>query len=114
MMFCNIYHPVWNPFCRDSRMLHEVRRWNSTKERGVSCSFGSEFEFYLFETDEKGNPTMNPHDLGGYCDIAPNDKGENVRREICLTLEEMGIHPEASHHEQGRGRMKSILNTATR
>ena len=46
---------------------------------------------------------MNPHDLGGYCDIAPNDKGENVRREICLTLEEMGIHPEASHHEQGPG-----------
>ncbi len=57
---------------------------------GYVCKIGAECEFYLFETDEKGNPTMNPHDLGGYCDIAPNDKGENVRREICLTLEEMG------------------------
>ena len=81
---------------------------------GYVCKIGAECEFYLFETDEKGNPTMNPHDLGGYCDIAPNDKGENVRREICLTLEEMGIHPEASHHEQGPGQNESILNTATR
>jgi glutamine synthetase len=48
-------------------------------------------------------PTIVPHDFAGYCDIAPMDKGENVRREICLTLEEMGISPESSHHEQGPG-----------
>ena len=36
-------------------------------------------------------------------DIAPDDKGENIRREICLTLEQMGIHPESSHHEEGPG-----------
>jgi len=53
--------------------------------------------------DEKGCPTNVPHDSAGYCDIAPLDKGENVRREICLTLEEMGISPETSHHEQGPG-----------
>lgn len=46
---------------------------------------------------------MIPYDHAGYMDIAPEDKGENIRREICLTLEQMGIHPESSHHEQGPG-----------
>lgn len=70
---------------------------------GVSFSFGSRMEFYLFETDERGEPTSRPFDHAGYMDIAPEDKGENVRREICLTLEQMGILPESSHHEEGPG-----------
>ena len=70
---------------------------------GYVCKIGSECEFYLFETDERGNPTDIPYDKGGYLDIAPLDKGENVRREICLSLEQMGIQPESSHHEQGPG-----------
>ena len=53
--------------------------------------------------DENGNPTDIPYDNAGYMDIAPDDKGENVRREICLSLEQMGILPEASHHEEGPG-----------
>ena len=53
--------------------------------------------------DENGEPTAIPYDSAGYMDIAPGDKGENVRREICLTLEQMGIRPECSHHEQGPG-----------
>ena len=53
--------------------------------------------------DDNGEPTEVPFDKAGYCDIAPLDKGENVRREICLTLEEMGIMAESSHHEQGPG-----------
>ena len=60
-------------------------------------------EFYLFRRDENGEPTTTPYDRAGYMDIAPEDKGENVRREICLTLEQMGIRPECSHHEQGPG-----------
>ena len=60
-------------------------------------------EFYLFKLDEHGEPTRIPYDNAGYMDIAPEDKGENVRREICLTLEQMGIKPESSHHEQGPG-----------
>ena len=55
------------------------------------------------ELDEKNNPTKIPYDNAGYMDIAPEDKGENVRREICLTLEQMGIMPESSHHEEGPG-----------
>ena len=70
---------------------------------GVSFAFGSEMEFYLFRRDENGEPTTIPYDRAGYMDIAPEDKGENVRREICLTLEQMGIRPECSHHEQGPG-----------
>lgn len=60
-------------------------------------------EFYLFKLDENGEPTDIPYDKAGYMDVAVADKGENVRREICLTLEQMGIHPESSHHEEGPG-----------
>ena len=79
---------------------------------------GPECEFYLFETDERGGATRRPFDEAGYFDIAPLDRGENVRRQICLTLEEMGIQPERSHHEQGPGqneidfRCSSPLRTA--
>ena len=72
------------------------------KELGYSCDIGSECKFYLFELDEYGNPTNKPHDNGTYYDVAPVDKGENIRREICLTLEEMGIQPESSYHQAGR------------
>ena len=64
---------------------------------------GTECEFYLFMQDENGQPTRIPHDHASYFDVAPLDHAENVRRQICLTLEEMGIQPEASHHEQGPG-----------
>ena len=64
---------------------------------------GTASEFYLFELDENGHPTTIPHDHGEYFDVAPLDKAENVRRQICLTLEEMNIQPESSHHEQGPG-----------
>ena len=60
-------------------------------------------EFYLFKLDEDGEPTRIPYDNAGYMDIAPEDKGETVRREICLTLEQMGIMTESSHHESGPG-----------
>jgi len=64
---------------------------------------GTEVEFYLFKLDEKGEPTKEPFDHASYMDIAPDDHGENIRREICFTLEQMGIAPEASHHEEGPG-----------
>lgn len=70
---------------------------------GIRCYFGSEFEFYLFKTDEEGNSTGVPFDRAGYMDIAPEDKGENIRREICFMLVDMGIKPESSHHEEGQG-----------
>lgn len=101
-MFCSVTYPDGTPFEVDTRyLLHSAVK--AAEDRGVTFSFGSETEFYLFCRDENGNPTDVPYDNAGYMDIAPDDKGENVRREICLTLEMMGISPEGSHHEEGPG-----------
>ena len=86
-----------------SSMSASDKLLKKAKEKGITINFGSEFEFYLFKQDENGNNTFVPLDQGGYMDIAPLDKGENIRREICLTLSEMGIDPEVSHHEMGPG-----------
>ena len=101
-MFCDICHPDGKPLETDSRYILK-RAVEYAKDRGLKCYFGSKFEFYLFETDERGEPTDMPFDKAGYLDIAPGDRGENVRREICITLSEMGIQPESSHHEEGPG-----------
>ena len=101
-MFCDIRHPDGTPFECDSRYILR-QAVDAAKKKGISVSFGSEFEFYLFKTDDDGYPTMIPFDRGGYMDVAPEDKGENIRREICLTLIDMGIRPESSHHEEGPG-----------
>ena len=101
-MFCALTHPDGTPFEGDTRSLLRSAIADAAKA-GVAFSFGSEMEFYLFKSDENGEKTDIPHDRAGYMDIAPLDKGENVRREICLTLEQMGIMPESSHHEEGPG-----------
>mgnify|MGYP004675480535 CR=1 FL=1 len=101
-MFCDITYPDGRPFEADSRALLKSAVAEAKKE-GISFFFGSETEFYLFRLDENGEKTDVPYDNAGYMDVAPFDKGENVRREICLTLEKMGIYPESSHHEEGPG-----------
>lgn len=101
-MFCDIRHPDGAPFRRDSRQLLK-KAVEAAEKMGVSCFFGVEAEFYLFQCGEDGGPTRIPFDQAGYMDIAPEDKGENIRREICLTLRDMGIRPESSHHEEGPG-----------
>lgn len=101
-MFCRIRHPDGTPFRLDSRFFLESAV-KKAREQGITVQFGAEFEFYLFKTDENGDSTREPFDRAGYMDVAPEDKGENVRREICLTLESMGISPESSHHEEGPG-----------
>lgn len=101
-MFCTITYPDGSPFECDTRSLLK-QAVADAKAAGYTFSFGAEQEFYLFELDEKNEPTKIPYDKAGYMDIAPEDRGENVRREICLTLEQMGIRPESSHHEEGPG-----------
>lgn len=101
-MFCEIRYPDGTPFNKDSRaILGSAIR--AAADMGLSVFIGTEFEFYLFNTDEKGQPTREPLDNAGYFDVAPYDKGENVRRDIVLTLKDMGMHPETSHHEEGPG-----------
>ncbi|MBR4752507.1 MAG: glutamine synthetase [Thermoguttaceae bacterium] len=101
-MFCEIRRPDGSPFEADSRYLLK-KAVDDARKQGCRFYFGSEQEFYLFELDERGKPTKIPYDDAGYMDVYPADKGENVRREICLTLEQMGFRPESSHHEQGPG-----------
>lgn len=101
-MFSGIYRPDGSPFECDTRRLLKTAVENA-QAAGYQFSFGAEQEFYLFRLDENGRPTKIPYDEAGYMDIAPEDRGENIRREICLTLEQMGISPESSHHEEGPG-----------
>ena len=101
-MYTSITHPDGRPFECDTRSLLKIAV-KSAEMQGYKFYLGSELEFYLFKLDENGNPTKEPYDEAGYMDIAPDDKGENIRREVCLTLEQMGIRPESSHHEEGPG-----------
>lgn len=116
-MFCDIKYPDGRHYEKDCRYILK-RATEEAAKKGISCFFGSELEFYLFKTDENGEPTKEPFDHAGYMDIAPDDKGENVRREICFTLLDMGISPESSHHEEGPGqneidfRYSGALNAA--
>ena len=101
-MFCSITHSDGSVFECDSRSIL-VKAVEYARAAGIEFSFGAEMEFYLFKLDENGDKTYIPYDDAGYMDIAPEDRGENIRREICLTLEQMGIRPESSHHEEGPG-----------
>lgn len=101
-MFCDVYTPEGEVYVEDTRVMLK-KAILSAREEGIEFRFGTESEFYLFEKDEEGNPTKIPYDRAGYMDIAPADKCENVRREICLTIEQMGLTPERSHHESGPG-----------
>lgn len=101
-MVCDLYTIDGQPFEADTRrllkqVLHEV------DDAGLDLLMAAKNEFYLFERDENGQPTKKPFDHGGYMDVAPLDQGENIRREICLILEEMGLDPHKSYHQSGPG-----------
>ena len=101
-MFCTLSYADGTPVEADARALLR-NAVQAARKKGYTFHFKSELQFYLFKTDENGDSTHIPYDNAGYMDIAPLDKGENVRREICLTLEQMGITPEGSYHEAGPG-----------
>ncbi|EEL49843.1 MULTISPECIES: type I glutamate--ammonia ligase [Bacillus cereus group] len=102
-LICDIYNADGTPFEGDprnnlKRMLKEMEALGFNE-----FNLGPEPEFFLFKVDEKGNPTLELNDNGGYFDLAPMDLGENCRRDIVLELEEMGFEIEASHHEVAPG-----------
>lgn len=101
-MFCDVFYPDGRAFERDTRSILKTAVAQAAA-KGYEFAFGAEMEFYLFKIDELGQATTLPHDRAGYMDIVPDDKGEHIRREICLMLEQMGIQPESSHHESGPG-----------
>ncbi len=96
---CDVYHADRTPFEGDCRYilkkaLHEAKKMGYTFEVGPEC------EFFLFHMDENGKPTTNTNEQAGFFDMGPLDTGENTRRDIVLTLEDMGFEVEASHHEK--------------
>ncbi|QTM99496.1 type I glutamate--ammonia ligase [Sediminibacillus dalangtanensis] len=100
---CDIYNPDGTPFEGDPR-YNLKRNLKKMEELGFSAfNIGTEPEFFLFKLDEKGDPSLELNDKGGYFDLAPTDLGENCRRDIVLELEEMGFEIEASHHEVAPG-----------
>ncbi len=99
---CDVYTPAGVPFEGDPRyILRKVLA--EAAEMGYSFNVGPECEFFLFTTDDEGNPTTYTQDQAGYFDLGPIDHGETVRREVTLALEDMGFEVEASHHEVAAG-----------
>ncbi|MTT32904.1 type I glutamate--ammonia ligase [Terrilactibacillus sp. BCM23-1] len=102
-MICDIYNPDGTPFAGDPRGILKRQLKKMEKLGFTSFNIGPEPEFFLFKVDEKGEPTLELNDQGGYFDLAPTDLGENCRRDIVLELEDMGFEIEASHHEVAPG-----------
>ena len=95
---CDLMDQEGNDIAESPRYI--LRRvLKKAKQQGYSFDLDPEREFFLFETDEEGNPTTRTREKAGYLDVAPLDQGENARRDMILTLEEMGFEIESSHHE---------------
>jgi len=102
-VICEVYTPDNKPFEGDPRN-NLIRVLGDMRKAGFTdFNIGPEPEFFLFKMDDKGKPTMDLNDQGSYFDMAPMDLGENCRREIVLTLEDMGFDVEAAHHEVAPG-----------
>jgi len=101
-LICDIYTPEMTPFTGDPRyILKETIKAAQTD--GYQINIGPECEFFLFKNNEDGTPSTITHDKGSYFDLSPNDRGADARREIVVSLEEMGFEIEASHHEVSPG-----------
>ena len=97
-IICDVYNADGTPFTGDSRAVLR-RQIEEAKKMGYTFEVGPECEFFLFHQDENGQPTTLTHEKAGYFDLGPIDLGENARRDMVLTLEDMGYEIEASHHE---------------
>ncbi|MCD8220979.1 MAG: type I glutamate--ammonia ligase [Clostridiales bacterium] len=97
-MMCDVYRIDGTPFEGDPRYVLK-RTLKEAEELGYCFQVGPECEFFVFHTDEDGRPTTMSHERAGYFDVSPIDQAENVRRDIILNLEDMGIPVKSSHHE---------------
>ena len=101
-IICDIYNADGTPFegcprCNLKRVVKEAA------DMGYTLNAGPEAEFFLFKRDEHGMPTLETHDRGYYYDVAPVDKGEDIRAQMVDVLQKMGFEIEASHHEAAQG-----------
>ena len=96
---CDIYRPDGKRFEGDPRYVFQ-RVQDEAKGMGYTFEVGPECEFFLFNTDESGNPTTETSEKAGYFDLAPLDTGENARRDMVMMLEDMGFEVVSSEHEK--------------
>ena len=101
-LICDVYMPDGTPFEGDPRYILK-KAINKAEAMGYTMNVGPECEFFLFEVDNDGNPTLKTNDKGSYFDLGPIDLGENARRDMTLALEDMGFEIETSHHEVAAG-----------
>ena len=101
-LICDVYMPYGTPFEGDPRYILK-KAINKAEAMGYTMNVGPECEFFLFEVDNDGNPTLKTNDKGSYFDLGPIDLGENARRDMTLALEDMGFEIETSHHEVAAG-----------
>jgi glutamine synthetase len=101
-LICDIHHPNGTAFEGCPRLALKRVTADAAKQ-GYTMMAGVEAEFFLFQLDEAGSPTTRTHDVGGYFDLSPIDRGEECRQAIVLVLEQMGFEVEAAHHEVAHG-----------
>lgn len=111
-LICDVYSPEGAPFEGDPRLILK-KQIEKAESMGYTFDVGPECEFFLFHTDDSGYPTTLTYDTAGYFDLGAIDVGGSVRREICLTLEAMGLRVEASHHEVSPGQHEIDLGYET-
>ncbi len=101
-LLCDITDPVGGEIIRGPRQILKAAL-QKAEEKGYSFDINPDCEFFLFSKDENGHVTTHTGEKAGYLDVAPLDKGENARRELILSLEEMGFEIESSRHELAPG-----------
>lgn len=95
---CNIHRTDGSVFEADPRAVL-LDAYDKARKLGLNIFIEAECEFFLLNTDDKGEVSLNVKEKASYFDIGPLDMSENIRRDIVLTLEEMGIKIKSSHHE---------------
>ena len=101
-LLCDIYNPDGSPFagCPRQTLKRQIAR---AEALGYEVMVGVEAEFYIFQLDADGKPTTRTHDSGGYFDLTPVDRAEEIRRLIVRDLVSMGFEVEGGHHEVAPG-----------
>ena len=107
-LLCDICNADGTPFDGDSRLILK-RTVERAKQAGYSFLIKPELEFFLFPTDENGSATVNSREKASYFDIGPLDHGENARRDIVLSLQDMGYQVESSFHEVAHAQHEIVL-----
>ena len=101
-LICDVYKADGTPFDGCPRQTLK-RAMTKAEDMGYILNVGPECEFFLFSTDESGEPTLETHDKAGYFDLAPVDMGGNARKDMVKALQDMHFLVEASHHEVAAG-----------